>query len=1051
MITSRCVAGLPARALPHKEHDGREYMGYSRKPPLGRSGALWAAGVSALALLTPQSGALAQDEDGGTAPDDRIVVTGSRIASDGMAAPVPITVVQADAIEALSPGPLVTGVTQLPQFAGSETPNSGDFFTRSGYGSLNLRGLGVNRTLTLLDGRRMPAASAFGGVDINLFPESMIRSVETVTGGASAAYGSDAVAGVVNFILDTDFTGIKMSVTGGVTDRGDGENYELSGAYGTDFAGGRGHFQVSGEYFNQEGIFNYDGRDWYQAYGTFGAGTEAAPYRFVPGTVSANASFDGRIFAPGTAINGLAFDRDGNVAPFEPGTQSQFGYGIPPARTAGNPALDDLSSEVLTLYPDLERYSVFAYGDYELSDSVKVFAQYIHGRTEVQQYNAPRGSFGGTPTTLTIFQDNAFLPDDLRQTMASNNIQSFTLRRMGSIEDIGNSSLNDRITQHIATVGLDVELATGGLFDGWDLGTFYQYGHSQRRWKQRGLRVDRIFAAVDAVDDGSGNIVCRTSLFGDAFPGCQPINLFGRGNASAAAVDYVTSFEPGQQITTDLFFADDGYDSGRSYSYTTDDAKVNLTTFEQHYAEVSASGEIVDLWAGPLAAAFGGSFREDSILQLVQDVTNPASDHESGHPVLCSGEAPGLRGVSAADCANTVGVQYSKVSNIKGSSRVWEAFGELLMPLVDTDGFTANANVAARWANYSGSGSVWAYKGGIEFGFADSLRLRGTYSRDVRAGNLSERFDKTGGTTTITDPRPGFTQNCDQAGADVPASDGPEVCSVTRFSGGNPAVAPEEADTFTVGAVFTPDFLPGLALSLDYYDVSISGAIGQVGTQEVVNRCLVQNVQQFCDLVTLDPNNDTITLVGDVFVNVAESAVRGLDFEGSYRTPLTLLGGDEDIGVRLFSSWLLERSETDANGNYIDRAGQTGARQGDQVYFPYADFRATASLTYRNGGLSALFQARHIGSGIQDVTQTEGVTIENNRVSPVTYLDLRLGYSFDLGGTELEVFGNVTNLGDAGPPVTPSFSAFTGYARQHNAAVYDLLGRRYTLGVKLRM
>ncbi len=1026
-------------------------MKSSRKQPHAYRCAFWATGVSALALLVPNGAALAQDGDDGETPGDRIVVTGSRIASDGMSAPVPITVVEADAIEALSPGALVTGVTQLPQFAGSETPNSGDFFTRSGYGALNLRGLGVNRTLTLLDGRRMPAASAFGGVDINLFPSAMIRSVETVTGGASAAYGSDAVAGVVNFILDTDFTGLKMEASGGMTDRSDGENYKLSAAYGTDFSGGRGHFQISGEYFNQEGIFNYEGRDWYQAYGTFGAGTAASPYRFVPGTVSANASFDGRIFAPGTAINGLAFDRNGNVAPYVPGSQSQAGYGIPPSRTAGNPSLDDLGAEVNSLYPDLERYSIFAYGDYELSDNVKVFAQYIHGRTEVQQYNAPRGSFGGTPTTLTIFQDNAFLPDDLRQTMVDNNIESFILRRMGSLEDIGLSSLKDRITQHIGTVGLEMELETGGLFDNWDVNTFYQYGHSQRRWKQRGLRVDRIFAAVDAVDDGNGNIVCRTSLFGDAFPGCQPINLFGRGNASDPAIDYVTRFEPGQQITTDLYFADDGFASGRTYSYTTDDAKVNITTFEQHYAELSASGDIIDLWAGPLAGAFGGSFREDSVLQLVQDVTNPSSNHETGHPVLCSGEAPGLRGVSAPDCGNTVGVQYSKVSNIKGSSRVWEAFGELLMPLVDTNGFTANANVAGRWANYSGSGSVWAYKGGLELGFADMLRLRGTYSRDVRAGNLSERFDKTGGTTSIIDPRAGFTQNCDQAGADVPAVDGPEICNVTRFSGGNPAVRPEEADTFTVGAVFTPDFLPGLALSLDYYDISISGAIGQVGTQEVVNRCFEQNVQQFCDLISLDPTNDTIALVGDIFVNVAEASVRGLDFEGNYRTPLTLFGGDEDIGLRLFSSWLLERSETDANGNYIDRAGQTGARQGDQVYLPYADFRATASLTYRNGGLSALFQARHIGSGVQDITLTEGVTIEDNRVSPVTYLDFRLGYEFDLGGTELEVFGNVTNLGDAGPPVTPSFSAFTGYARQHNPAVYDVLGRRYTLGVKLRM
>jgi len=1004
--------------------------------------AFYACTVSALALVLPQGAAFAQDgaEAASSGSGDRIVVTGSRIATDGMSAPVPITIVGADSIEALSPGPLIAGVTQLPQFSGSETPNSGNFFTRSGYGSLNLRGLGVNRTLTLLNGRRMPSASAFGGVDINLFPEAMIQSVETVTGGASAAYGSDAVAGVVNFTLDTGFTGLELSATGGITDRGDGENYELSAAYGTEFAGGRGHFLVSGEYFNQEGIFNYQDRDWYQSFGTFGSGSEADPYRFVPNTVSANASFDGRIFAPGTAIHQQVFDADGNVSAFQPGTLSQFPFGIPPARTAGG-INDDLGAEAITLYPDLERYSAFAYADFEATESLTFFAQFLHGRTEVDQFNTPRSSFGGTPTALTIFQDNAFLPMDLRQTMIDNNIDSFTLRRMGSVQDIGNARLNDQITQNIATVGLDWDLDTGGFMDGWNVGSFYQYGHSERQWKQIGLRVDRIFAAVDAVDDGTGNIVCRTSLFGDAFPGCQPINLFGRGNASAAAVDYVMGFEPGQQISTDIFFADDGFASGRTYDYTTTDGKLNTTTFEQHFAEISASGDIIDLWAGPLAGAFGGSYRDESILQLVQDVTNPSSNHETGHPVLCNGEAPGLRGVSVPDCLNTVGVQYSKVSNIKGSSTVWEAFGELLMPLVDSDGFTATANAAVRWADYSGSGSVWAYKGGLEVGLLnDQVRLRGTYSRDVRAANLSERFDKTGGSATIQDTR--YLTDCNRDGTETLPF---ETCTVTRFSGGNPAVNPEEADTWTAGIVLTPDFAPGLAVSLDYYNIEIAGAIGQVGNQRVIDLCEAGD-QSFCDLITRNPVNDAITLVGDVFVNVDLEKVEGVDLEASYNTDVDFFGGNETLGVRLFSSWLLERSD-----NGVDFAGQLGAAQNSGVYQPHADFKATGGITYRNNGFSALVQARHIGEGIQDVTQTEGVTIEDNSVSAVTYLDLRLGYLFDLGGAELEVFGNITNLGDESPPLTPSYSAFLGYSTQTNSAVYDLLGRRYTFGVKLRM
>ena len=1026
-----------------------------RMNDLRRSRSWLGCGASALALMIVSTGVAAQDSDSAEAEaeaqDNTILVTGSRIRTDGMQAPVPVTVVQADALEALSPGALISGVSQLPQFYGSQTPNSGNFFTRSGYGSLNLRGLGVNRTLTLLNGRRVPSSSAFGGVDINLFPEAMIQSVETTTGGASAAYGSDAVAGVVNFTLDTDYTGLELNLQGGITDRSDGENYEISGAFGTSWGGGRGHFLVSGEYYDQKGIHNYQGRDWYQGWGTFGAGTETNPYRFVVNTRSATSSFDGIINAPGTAIHGLQFNADGGFAPFLPGTVNQGVVGAPGSRTSGGSA-DDLGAEVFSLYPDIERYSVFTYADYELSDDLKVFGQYLHGETSIFSWNTPRGSLQGSPTAITIFSGNAFLPASLQQLMTDNAIASFSFRRMGSIEDIGQMYLDDTTTQHIGVAGFEYNVSSDGFLSGWNIDGFYQYGNSRRNWKQNGLRVDRIFAAVDAVRDSNNNIVCRVSTDPEgaaAFPGCVPINLFGQGNASAAAIDYVVGFEPGQSITTPIYFAEDGFASGRNYSYTTSAEKVNITTFEQHFAELSGAGDIIDLWAGPLAGAFGGSYRRDQILQLVQDVTNPSSNHDnpSPRPVLCNNATLSLRGVSGPDCANTVGNQFSKVSNIRGTSEVFEAFGELLLPLVDTEAFSLVTNAAVRWADYSGSGSVWAYKGGVEMGFADNqVRVRGTYSRDVRAGNLSERFDKTGGTATIDDPR----------------TTAVEALTVTRFSGGNPLVRPEEADTWTAGLVFQPDFVPGLSMSVDYYNIQISDAISQVGNQAVLDRCFRQNSQEFCDLITLDGGTATpsatgaIVLVGDVFVNVAEAAVEGVDFEASYSSDVSLFGGDESIGTRFFASWLLERSETSANGATSNFAGQVGATQGSQVYLPYADFKATGSITYRNSGFSALLQARHTGAGLQDACGVPGrcptlTYIEDNTVEAVTYIDVRLGYEFDMAGTSMEIYGNITNLGDAAPPITPSYSAFTGSATQFNSAVYDVLGRRYTVGLRVRM
>src|SRR5690606_11193308 len=306
-----------------------------------------------------------------------------------------------------------------------------------------------------------------------------------------------------------------------------------------------------------------------------------------------------------------------------------------------------------------------------------------------------------------------------------------------------------------------------------------------------------IFAAADAVDDGTGNIVCRVSTFpggNDAFPGCEPINLFGRGNASPGAVNYVVGNDVGEQITTPLFFADTGFALGLSDSYTARAEKVALTTFKQHLAELSFAGTLMEGWAGPISLAFGGNYRKESIYQIVRDSTNRSSNHETGRPVMCNDPAIGLRGVNPADCANTVGIQYSKVSNIQGEGDVWEAFAETLVPLVDADGFSANLHGAVRWAVYSGSGSVWAYQGGLEVGMPDTLRLRGTYSRDVRAPNLSERVDKTGGVGSVTDTR--VTQA--MIDACLAATPGNPACtnvySVTVFSGGSPLVSPEEAD-----------------------------------------------------------------------------------------------------------------------------------------------------------------------------------------------------------------------------------------------------------------
>ena len=866
-----------------------------RRALAGR-GSCW-VGAAVLALgATPafaQDEPAAADENG----DEVIVVTGSRLATTGMETPVPVTAVQADELEAMDPSSLIASVSQLPQFYGNQTPNNSAFFTRSGTGTLNLRGLGVNRTLTLLNGRRFPSSSAFGGVDVNVFPEAMIKGIETVTGGASAAYGTDAVAGVTNFLLDTDFEGLEASLQGGITSRGDNESYDAEVSWGTKL-GDRGHFLISGAIAETEGIHSYDDRSWYQSWGAIQVNGIWTDY---PNVVSMNGSFDGIISSaqdvnpalPGVQnpINGLQFRPDGSYAPFVPGSPASGGVGTAGARASGGSG-DDLGGdpgEVFTLWPDTQRYSVFAYADYELTDNFTIFAQYVRGENRQWQYNTPRGSLIGQPTAITIFADNAYLPAALRDTMLANNIASFNLRRMGSIEDIGQAYFKDKVTQDVGTIGFNGEIAEGGFLSGWRYDGFYQFGRSKRVWDQYALRVDRIFAAVDAVRDGSGNIVCRVSTDPEgaaAFPGCQPLNLFGRGNASAQAVDYVLGNDPGVQINTPLYFANLGL-TGETLDYTTVDAKRNITTFEQHLAELSARGEVFDNWAGPVSLALGASWRKDTIYQVVQDQANQQSNHDGAyHPCsLATAASLGLRGLNAPDCNNTVAHQFSKVSNIQGRTTVKEAFGEVLFPLVSDQSWMKSAvlNVAGRWADYSGAGTIWAYKAGIDLAFTDDFRLRGTYSRDVRAGNLSERFDKTGGAGNVLDTRitAADTAACLAA---TPALNCTNTYNTTIFSGGNPNIQPEKADTFTIGGVYQPHWLPGFSFSLDWFKVKIADAIATVGTNEVARRCLQDQEPMFCDLITFDGLTDAgayprMILVGNQFVNVAQSRVEGIDVE----------------------------------------------------------------------------------------------------------------------------------------------------------------------------
>lgn len=981
-------------------------------------------------------------EDGSQKTLEEVITTGSRIQQTGMNTPTPVTAVTTVELEYMAPGNIIEGLSQLPQFYGNNSPASpGNFFIRPGSANLNLRGLGTDRTLVLLNGRRIVSSSRFGGTDISVFPEAMIKGVESVTGGASAAYGTDAVTGVSNFILDTEFTGIRGHAQGGITNRGDGENWEASISGGFDL-NDRSHVLLSVDNYEQDGVFTYEGRDWYRAYGQVVNPDPTGPtYVIRPDVVSTTGIFNGLIWAPGSSLHQMEFNDHGNgVTPFVYSGIGATNPGPPFGQNNGQSITnlgsgDYIGADRPNVSPDFERRSAFGYIDYDFSEDLTFYLQGIYGESITTQTNLG-GQFQTVFSPMTIFSGNAFLPPSVQAVMDAEGLSQFTMYKMGHSSDLaaGAWTKTDSSTYSI-TGGFDYDVSTSNLFNGWNVKGYYQYGSTNTKASQiGGIRLDRVHLAHDAVRDGSGNIVCNVTLVSGMYPDCVPLNPFGRGRMSQAAIDWVTGFEPGEQITHPVYYADTAYRLGITDTYTSSEDKVLDADITQHVVELGGDGEIWEGWgAGAWSAAFGGSYRTESINQLIRSTTNPDANHDSSsaaasaHPVPGNDPALGIRGQPGGDVNNTVGIQYSKVSNIRGDIDVLEFYGEVLAPLISDRNWMQQLNLsaAARWADYTGSGSIWSYKFGLDGQITDELRLRGTYSRDVRAANLSERYDRTGGFATVMDPTMGN------------ASFG-----IFRASGGNPNVNPEKGDTWTVGAIYQPAWLEGLALSVDWYEVSISDAIGELTPQQVVDECFAGAVDLCARVHRLA--DGTLNLVEATALNIDAARVSGVDIEATYNTNVDWFGGGETIAVRVFSSWLRANSITNFGAPKMKRAGELGLLE-------LPKWKTTANATYNRGPLSVFVQLRYISGGNIDNDEVEGVDIDDNSVDSVIYTDLRLAYNLPMFDGEWEVFGTVTNLLDHDPPrVVNDFGWFGAATNQTNAGIHDLLGRRFTVGVRFR-
>lgn len=596
-----------------------------------------------------------------------IVVTGSRIDAQGFDAPTPIVHLSGPDLAMGARENVAAILNDLPQFRGTTSPQTTATNTASGSAPVDLRGLGVNRTLVLLDGRRLS-----GDNDLNSVPMVLVKSIDVVTGGSSAAWGSGAVAGVVNIAIDQDFRGLKLGARSGISTYGDAADRSFEGAAGFSFAEGKGSFVAGGEYLSSAGIATKTARSNVGRWATIAAGN--GQFRITPDVGYANAVIGGVILSG--VLAGKAFNPDGSLRDFRYGT------------VVGNDMIGGegpSNDNVSPLIAPQQHYSGLAQLSYQLDDHLRLTAQFRHARVW-----GDHTWFGDNDRgDITIAIDNAFLSSAIRTQMAAAGQTSFTMGRFNSDFPFPRIDYQRVATQ--GTLALD-----GRIGSHWRWNGYYSHGAYRSDIDTPGFVLTSNFAqAVDSViDPATSQPVCRVKLTNPSST-CVPINLFGEGSPSAAALAYITGTPQQHALTT-----------------------LDVGGF-------SLRGEPATVPAGVISIATGVELRREGIDQTV----------------------------SALDAAQAF--RSFNFSPYSGSYFVKEGFAELLVPVIGNAPLVGKVNLdaAARVSDYTVTGRVWSWKLGMSGEVAPGFTIRASRSRDIRSPNLSELFtQQTVGYNTIIDP-----------------------------------------------------------------------------------------------------------------------------------------------------------------------------------------------------------------------------------------------------------------------------------------------------------
>ena len=918
--------------------------------------------IGGLAVAAP---AMAQD---GAADDDVVVITGSRIQRTDTVAPSPITSVNEELFElnnVVNTEDLLNTLPQLIPAFDATSNNPGD-----GTATVSLRGLGTSRTLVLVDGTRFVGSGAAQVVDLNNIPAAMVERVDVVTGGASAVYGSDAVAGVVNFILRDDFEGVEISTSHEFSmDEGDAAISDVSVTMGGNFDNGRGNAVLSFGYTNREAVFQAS-RDFSEvAYWSPGPGTD--PY--IPGGSSSIPQTRIRP-AAGTGFDVMT-DPNGNPVAWTPYNYAPTNY----------------------LQLPQERHMISGFATYEINDNIEAYARGIYANNVVDSQLAP------TPTGtlgITINLDNPLLSPALRNLIASdassnNGDGTADIRISRRMQEISTrNSLRDTNTfQGVFGV-------RGDINDNWSYDVFYNYSRSS---------VSQILSGNISVSAFQEAVLCDGGPTAIA-SGCTAptLDIFnGENSVSPAAADYIA--RTGAQIDV----------------------------IEATQAVAAVSGELTNM-ASPMAniapaLVLGVEYRENSASIRPDSVLGPD-----------------VRG-------------FNQSLAIEGSFDVYEFFTEVDVPLItDRPGIQSlNFTGAFRMSDYSTVGNTQTYAAGLGWEPVDGLRFRTQYNRAVRAPNVSDLFSPaTNGFPGAKDPCSGglgsysssvITANCVATGVPAAAVGTPfqSNAQIEALFGGNANVDEETADTFTLGAVWQPNFISGFTLQVDYYNIEIEDAIATPSLQNLLDECYLQDIQSACAFFAGARNPSTGEMANpfmpELFSsNLAVFEAEGVDVRVDYMWDAEQMGLSPDLGsfsVNYYSTFTIGNGyQTSEVAGFVACEGQFSGQCGE----PTPEYKHVTQASWYWGNLTTSLRWRHIGGVDIESSYTGLVSDRELSIDSYNYFDVTFGYDVS---ESVRVSLGLQNVTDEEPPVLTSTSS-----EQANTypATYDPFGRRLFLGANLR-